>query len=115
MSYRLRPIIPHKLVGKQSCWDTYTLDNIDLCRVRNIKLRKRMFCIIDKYLPYSLDIEYYEESQKGVYTGNIWKIPKEYNIVSFRYNSEYAAKEDIKLIHKRLDIIDNMFKYINKN
>lgn len=112
MTHRFHPIISHTLTGTQSPWNGFKVDAIDLCRIRNITMRERVFCLTDKYLPYTLDIDYYAGTTKLVYTGHIWTwVPKEYETISFRYPSKHDAENECKLIHRRLNLIDEMYKH----
>lgn len=111
MTNQFRPVMIQALRGKLSPWNGFKIEQVDLCRIRDMYVSKRIFCISDRHLPYTLHLDYYAGTSQLAWTGHLWlAIPKEYEYVTFRYPSEYAAEEDLNIIRRRLDLIHEAYK-----
>ncbi len=111
MSHKFRPIISHVLQGRASPWNSIQLPELDLLRVRGIEVSKRLFCITDKKLPWTIRLDYYAGTEKFIFTGNIWTwVPIEYETLVFRYANRNIAEKDAELIHRRLEMLREKFK-----
>ena len=105
----MQNIIKHTLKGKNG-WSILNLSVIDVAKIKSIDFRKRVFCIFDKDLPYTLDIKYYEPKQHTsiapTFTGRgvgftVVTETKVYQNITKRYSTQEECMKEVHDIHEK--------------
>lgn len=67
----MRGFIYHRIMAPFGWGRNHNIRNIDVMRVRNMSVNKRLFMIFDRNLPYTLNIEYIDPHDYQ-YSPRVW-------------------------------------------
>lgn len=119
---RLPGIISHVLKGSHG-WSECSLSKIDVARVMKVDYCKRWFCLFDRNKPFTLTINYYlPKTRTSVAPGfggrhmniSLYRETEIEQLITKRYTSEQAVKQEINDIQKKMNKLDSVAKDLSK-
>lgn len=105
---RMKGILSYKLKGKYG-WSSYQPDIIDVADIISLSYKKRLFCLLDKESPYTLNIECFHITSKTSRGTGLTFIPRNNfkSIITRRFKTVVEIEKQINILSNYQNLLDN--------